>query len=268
MEADWTGKHAPRDKVFPVLVKFLFPQEKLSVQVHPDDDYAMRHELARGGVGKTEMWYVVSARPGAEVRVGFKPGVSEGSFRRAVAEEKVEELIERIPVEAGDAIFVPAGTVHTIGPGMILCEIQQNSDVTYRVYDFGRLDAAGKPRELHIDKAFGVMRFGKQHGGRISPSVRDSTRFAIMECLYFSVTKISFLGRQQIKSTPRMQLAVILEGAGNFRIESGECADYASAQAWLFPAALADCIAEARERTTLLCISVPESEQDGVHAAR
>ncbi len=267
MDEDWTGKHVRRDKAFPVLVKFLFPEEKLSVQVHPDDDYAMRHEAVRGGVGKTEMWYVVSARPGAEVRVSFKAEVTKESFRRAVAEGTAEELLERIAVAAGDAIFVPAGTVHTIGPGMVLCEIQQNSDITYRVHDFGRLDAADKPRELHIEKAFGVIRFGEQHGGRVSPSLRDSTRSAIVECAYFSVTKFSFSGSQQIKITPRMQLAVIVEGTGDFRMESGEPVHYAPAQAWLFPAALADCIAEARERTTLLCVSVPESEQNGVYAA-
>lgn len=265
MSDDWAGKQARRDKPFPMLVKFLFPEEKLSVQVHPHDEYAMRHEAAKGGVGKTEMWYVVSARPGAEVRVGLKPEVTKESFRRAIADGTAEEMLERIAVRANDAIFVPAGTAHTIGPGMVLCEVQQNSDVTYRVFDFNRRDAEGKPRELHIENALDVLRFGKQHGGRISPSRRDSARTTVAECAYFDVTKVSFSGSQQIKIDPGMQVAVILEGGGEFCAEScGEHMEYAPAQCWLIPAALRDWIAAARERTTLLSMSVPENGQGGL----
>jgi len=261
MSEEWAGKGARRDRPFPVLVKFLFPEDKLSVQVHPHDDYALRHEAAAGGVGKTEMWYVISARPGAEVRVGLKPEVDDQTFRSAIVAGNAEEMLERIPVNAGDAIFVPAGTVHTIGPGMVLCEVQQNSDVTYRVYDFGRVDAQGKPRDLHIEKAFAVIRFGKQCGGRVSQNQRahEAEEITLAECAYFSVTKSAFANSQRVKCQGQMKIVVVLEGRGVLRTEPGnERIDYAPAQAWLVPAALRDCFYEPLERTTLLSITVPE----------
>ncbi len=144
---------------FPLLVKFLFPEQKLSVQVHPDDDYARAHEAAAGGTGKTEMWYVVSARAGAEVFVGLRDGVTPDSFRRAIANGGVEDCLRKFSIAAGDAVFVPAGTAHTIGPGSILCEIQENSDLTYRVFDYNRKNPDGSARELHIEKAMAVTEF-------------------------------------------------------------------------------------------------------------
>src|SRR5579862_5001950 len=169
MPPEWAGTRADTRAAFPLLVKFIFPEEKLSVQVHPDDSYAAAHESAAGGRGKTEMWYAVRARPGAEVLVGLKLEVTRESFQRAINDGTAEDCLVRVPVSAGDAIFVPAGTAHTIGPGLVLCEVQQNSDLTYRVYDYNRRDAQGRARELHIDKALDVMRFGKQLGGKVQP---------------------------------------------------------------------------------------------------
>ena len=261
MSEEWTGKRALRESSFPVLVKFLFPEDKLSVQVHPDDDYAKRHEAAAGGTGKTEMWYVVSARAGAEVRVGFKPEVTQEAFRRAIADGTAEELIERIPVGGGDAIFVPAGTVHTIGPGMVLCEVQQNSDLTYRVYDFNRRDAMGKSRELHIEKALEVIRFGQSAGGKL-PSARDERNSGeaalLVECPYFAVVKETFSDRYSVKPQ-RLEIVVIIEGSGVFRFEQhAERVAYNRAQVWIIPAAARDCIFEPKEQTTLLTVTIPE----------
>jgi mannose-6-phosphate isomerase len=260
MSEEWAGEGTRRDRPFPVLVKFLFPEDKLSVQVHPHDDYALRHEAAAGGVGKTEMWYVISARPGAEVRVGLKPEVTDQAFRSAIAAGNAEEMLERIPVNAGDAIFVPAGTVHTIGPGMVLCEVQQNSDITYRVYDFGRVDAQSKPRDLHIEKAFAVIRFGKQYGGRVSQNQRthEAEEITLAECAYFYVTKSVFADSRHVKCQGQMKIVVVLEGRGTLRTEpGGERIEYARAQAWLVPAALRDCFFEPREQTALLSVSFP-----------
>lgn len=258
MSEEWAGKRVRRDRPFPVLVKFLFPEDKLSVQVHPDDDYAQQHEAAAGGTGKTEMWYVVSARSGAEVRVGLKPEVEKDTFRRAIDEGHAEEMLEAIPVNAGDAIFVPAGTVHTIGPGMVLCEVQQNSDVTYRVYDFNRRDAQGKWRELHIEQAFDVIRFGKQYGGLLSRSP-DAAHSPIVECAYFSVARKSFSAPHKVKTASEMQVVIIITGSGTLDAESGSGAiDYAPAQAWLLPAAMGECTAAPQEPTTLISITVPE----------
>lgn len=263
MGEDWKGSLASRHrKQFPILAKFLFPEDKLSVQVHPDDDYAMRNELAAGGIGKTEMWYVVSARPGAEVGVGLKPEVNEEAFRSAIAENTAEEWVERVPVQAGDAIFVPAGTIHTIGPGMVLCEVQQNSDITYRVFDYHRLDAQGKPRELHIDKAFDVIRFGEQLGGKVCQTGdRDqSTETSVLvECSHFGVVKHTFgTPKYIVKPSGTPELMIVVEGSGTLRMESNDAGTaYSRAQAWLIPAAARDCIYEPKESTTILRVVMP-----------
>lgn len=264
MSDEWAGDRARRDKPFPILAKFLFPADKLSVQVHPDDDYAMRHEAAAGGVGKTEMWYVVSAQPGAEVRVGLKPNVSPEQFRSAIAVNTADELLARIPVASGDAIFVPSRTVHTIGPGMVLCEIQQNSDITYRVFDFDRLDSNGKSRELHIEKAFNVIRFGKQLGGRITPA-KDQDKSAqvgiLVECPYFAVVRHAFATKQSfVKPSGRLELFIVVDGSGILHSQPGDASvEYSRAQAWLVPGGIHDCIYQPKETSTILRVSVPDA---------
>ncbi len=110
------------------------------------------------------------ARPGAEVLAGLKPGVTPEIFKRAIEDGSAEDCLQHVPLRAGEAIFVPAGTAHTIGAGLVLCEVQEYSDLTYRVFDYNRRDAQGRSRELHIEKALQVMRFGEQHGGKIEPA--------------------------------------------------------------------------------------------------
>lgn len=260
MGEDWTGKNARREKVFPLLVKFIFPEEKLSVQVHPGDDYARENEAAAGGVGKTEMWYIISARAGAEVRVGLKAGVDRESFRRAIADGSAEECVKRVGVRAGDAIFVPAGTVHTIGPGMILCEIQQNSDITYRVFDFNRRTPEGQPRALHIDKAFDVIDFGEQHGGKVAatePGKISNETSILVECEHFVVVKSVFAEPQRrVKPEGIMELLIVLDGSGTIEVPGAQ-AQYAKGQAWLVPAVIRDLRFLPTERTTMLRAYVP-----------
>jgi mannose-6-phosphate isomerase len=241
MPPAWTGTAVPCDGLFHLLVKFIFSEGKLSVQVHPDDDYAARHEQAAGSRGKTEMWYAVRARPGAEVLVGLKADVSAESFRRAIAESIAEDCLEHIPLHSGDAVFVPARTAHTIGPGLVLCEIQQHCDLTYRVYDYNRRDARGQMRALHIDKALEVIRFGKQCGGKIEP-IRvqhgpvTETHYAA--CRYFATEKWEFTEKiEAASSSEHFDLLIFLEGNGNIRW-GAESAEYGLAQAWLIPAAL------------------------------
>lgn len=264
MPREWTGSRVPNDGPFPLLVKFLFSEDRLSIQVHPDDDYARRNEAAAGGVGKTEMWYAVSAKPGAEVRVGLKPGVTPSSLRRAMADGTVEECLERAPVRAGDAIFVPAGTAHTIGPGLVLCEIQENSDLTYRIFDYHRATSEGQPRPLHIEKALEVLRFGEQRGGRIEPvavgrgPLKESWFVA---CPYFATEKWEFEERVTAATSPeRFELLVVLAGKG--RIEAGgDAADYRPAEVWILPAALGRYQLEPHRATTLLRTYVPDLDQ-------
>src|SRR5215467_4082840 len=142
---------------FPLLVKFIDANAKLSVQVHPDDSYAAQHE--HGSLGKTECWYILDAEPGASIVHGFKAPTSRSTVQKAIEEVRLEDLLHEEQVQVGDVIFVPAGTVHAIGGGIFLYELQEYSDITYRMYDYGRLTAAGTLRELHIERAMDVASY-------------------------------------------------------------------------------------------------------------
>jgi mannose-6-phosphate isomerase len=264
LPAEWTGSSLRGLSQFPLLVKFIFPEEKLSVQVHPDDEYAEQNESASGGVGKTEMWYVVTAREGAAVRVGLRPGVTRESFQRAVTDGTVENCLRSVPVRSGDAVFVPAGTAHTICPGVVLCEIQQHSDITYRVFDYNRLGADGKPRALHIRQALEVMQFGERAtvGGGLCDPVRI-TRGAVTEtfyaaCRYFATERWEFRERIDAATSPEhFDLLVFLSGRG--RIESaGGSESFGPAEVWLLPAALGGYRLAPESAVTLLRSYVPD----------
>ncbi len=174
-----------RDR-FPLLIKLLDANRWLSVQVHPDDRYALEHE---GEFGKTEMWVVLHAEPGAELIYGLKRGVTRQAFEAAVAQDNAIELLHRVAVRAGDTIFVPAGTVHALGPGIIVAEIQQNSDTTYRIYDWGRMGNDGKPRPLHVRKALDVIDWNMVEPAPVIPQelAREPGlhQELLVECPYF-----------------------------------------------------------------------------------
>lgn len=147
------GKNVQGFAFFPTLNKFIDAKDNLSVQVHPSDEYALKYE---NSLGKTEMWYVVEADEGAGLYLGFNRDVTKAEFENAIAENRLTELLNFYPVKAGDCYFIPAGTIHAIGKGCLIYEIQQNSNITYRVYDYGRVDKNGNQRELHVDKALQV----------------------------------------------------------------------------------------------------------------
>ena len=147
------GDKAAAFPYFPILIKLIDARDRLSVQVHPDDAYAMRVE---GEFGKTEMWYVVDCEPGAALLYGFSRGLTQEEFRRRIETDTLEEVCNRVPVKKGDVFFIEAGTLHAIGAGTLIAEVQQNSNTTYRVSDYGRLGADGKPRPLPVDKAVDV----------------------------------------------------------------------------------------------------------------
>jgi len=265
MPLQWTGTAVRSDGAFPILVKFIFTDDKLSVQVHPDDDYASRHEQRAGGRGKTEMWHCLSARPGGEVLVGLKPEVTREHFRRAIDDGGVENCVARIPLHAHDTIFVPAGTVHTIGAGLVLCEIQEQSDLTYRVYDYNRRDAHGETRPLHVDKAMEVIRFGPQRGGKVQPVTIErggACETFLAACRYFVTERWEFsTAISRSCSRAHFDLLVTLSGGGDFEC-GGEKFPYTPAQAWLIPAALGEYRIVPHEHTELLRTYVPANLDD------
>ena len=163
--AEWLGKAGASavsptydGRTFPLLIKFIDAADALSVQVHPDDAYAARHEQARGGTGKTEMWYIVEAEENASLVYGLREGVTPEQFMEAAERGETEACLRFVPVCAGETYFIPSGQVHAIGGGILIAEIQQSSDLTYRIYDYNRVSADGKPRELHMEKARDVIR--------------------------------------------------------------------------------------------------------------
>jgi mannose-6-phosphate isomerase len=260
MPPEWVGARVDRAAGFPLLVKFIFPADMLSVQVHPDDRYAARHEAAAGGRGKTEMWYAVHAEPGAEVLLGMKPEVTLDDFKSALADGTAERCLERVPLRTGEAVFVTAGSAHTIGPGFVLCEVQQQSDLTYRVYDYNRRDAQGRPRELHVDKALDVMRFGRQTCGRLEPvrvEREGVSESHFVACKYFAAERWDFAAPARAVTSPEhFDVLIVLEGSGSIRW-GGKSAEYAPGQVWLIPAALGEYELAPGARSSVLRTHVP-----------
>lgn len=177
----------------PVLVKFIDAKKDLSVQVHPNDEYAREHE---GDNGKTEMWYVIDADEGAHLIYGFQHEVTEEILRKAVETGTLDKHLQKVPVHKGDTYFVPAGTVHGIGKGILVAEIQESSNVTYRVYDYDRVDKNGKKRELHFDKAVQVMKM------KVAPDASQKSRMV----KYYSGCSRELLCRCKYFETERIQV--------------------------------------------------------------
>ena len=140
---------------FPLLIKFIDAKQDLSIQVHPDDELAMKRHQS---MGKTEMWYIVDAEPDAKLIYGFKKEISRNEFERRITDNTLLDICNQVPVKKGDVFFIDSGTLHAIGKGILIAEIQQNSNTTYRVYDYGRVGKDGRPRELHVDKAIEVTK--------------------------------------------------------------------------------------------------------------
>jgi mannose-6-phosphate isomerase len=277
MPVEWRGEELAAVAEFPLLVKFIFPTDKLSIQVHPDDAYASAHEKAAGGHGKTEMWHVVSAHSGAQVLVGLKPGVDKEKFREGLKQQTLENMLQAVPVHAGDTLFVPAGTPHTIGAGMVICEVQEYSDLTYRVYDYGRVDANGRPRELHIEKALEVMKFGSRAGGKVTPvplPASGAKRSMLAACKFFAAERWECFEKTEIPVGPaRFELVAVLEGVGTLSWPES-AARYHQGECWLVPASQGCIWIQPEAPTSLIRTYVPdvtvlrtELHQSGISAA-
>lgn len=182
---DGAGTACAKFASFPVLIKLIDAAKDLSIQVHPSDAYALENE---GQFGKTEMWYIVQAKPGATLYYGFEKEISKETLRAAIAQNTLCDLLHKVPVKAGDVFFIEAGTIHAIGAGIVIAEIQQSSNVTYRVYDYGRVGADGKPRALHIEKACDVT--------TLAPASPKDFGAHLGACDYFTVDKLQIDGAQ------------------------------------------------------------------------
>lgn len=197
MGPDLVGAAGSRE-VFPLLIKIIDARQTLSVQVHPDDESA----AAFGGEAKTEMWYVLDGEPDSRIYIGLKPGTNADSFRRAIETTRVEEVLHSIPAVKGQVVFVPGGRVHAIGAGCLLLEIQQNSNTTYRVYDWGRVGHDGKPRELHVDQAMQVIHW--EDSKPITPAPRPiesqgpNTYCDLIDTPYFRMLRSMIRERERV----------------------------------------------------------------------
>ncbi len=202
---------------FPLLFKFIDAREDLSIQVHPNDKLAKeRHN----SFGKTEMWYVMDADPGSEIIVGFKPGATPEKYLQALEDKTLPQMLERKKAAAGDVFFLETGTVHAIGAGILLAEIQQTSDITYRIYDWDRTDENGKGRELHVDQALQAMNYDRVDAVRKYDNAENSAN-KIVDCPYFTTNFIP-LGGDYAPKVPKGSFAVYMCVEGSFAIRASE----------------------------------------------
>lgn len=185
-KAVW-GTKAQRFEKFPILIKFIDAKQPLSIQVHPDNEYALRVE---GEYGKNEVWYILDCEPGSFLYFGVNEEMTKEQFRERIENNTILDYLNKVEVHKGDVFFIKAGTIHAIGAGQLICEIQQNSNTTYRVYDFGRVDANGNPRELHVDKSIDVSSLvpsEKTYGQQEKVLLADgNTKSLVADCEYFA----------------------------------------------------------------------------------
>jgi len=241
--SELVGTAAPDPQRFPLLLKFLFPEETLSVQVHPDDETAQR---CGEPCGKTECWYVAHAKPGSQIALGLKPGVTVAQFEQAIHDNRAEELLNWINVYQGEMIYVAGGTVHTLGPGSVIVETQQQSDTTYRLYDYGR------PRPLHLEQGLGAVKERTASGKVIRPApvaINDgkNRRSSMIAAPYFAVDLFELKAPQDFSTIASekdesrktsVQILVAVEGCGVVEAQGLGPVTLAKGDAVVIPASL------------------------------
>ncbi len=215
---------------FPLLIKILDAQDELSVQVHPDARACMK--MGKGEL-KTECWYIIDAKPGAVIYKGLKPGVTKEQFEKAIEEKNTANLLNKVEVKPGQCHFLPAGTPHAIGAGLIIAEIQTPSDTTYRVFDWNRVDDKGNPRQLHIAEAIESIHFDQNPD---ELTVRDTGR--LVDCEFFKVDKgHQKAGCEMLLSKGQMKVLIILEGKGSIYSSNNDInVDFNKGETLLIPA--------------------------------
>lgn len=226
------GENAKKFDFFPILIKFIDAKGSLSIQVHPDDEYAKRVE---GEYGKSEMWYILEAEEDAYIYYGFNRDITKEEYRRRIEDNTILEVLNKVPTKKGAAYYIEAGTVHAIGGGNVICEIQQNSNSTYRVYDYDRRDKDGNPRELHIDKAIDVSILKK------APEISNETKDGILaECEYFTAEKLSLDGCVTLKiDADSFRSIIVTDGECTMKYGDEEF-DITKGESVFIPAQVAD----------------------------
>jgi mannose-6-phosphate isomerase len=256
--SELVGAAARDPQRFPLLLKFLFPEEKLSVQVHPDDTTAQRFGEPWG---KTECWYVAHAKPGSQIALGLKPRVTRAQFEQSIHEKRAEELLNWINIYQGEMIYVAGGTVHTLGPGSVIVETQQQSDTTYRLYDYGR------PRPLHLERGLASVKEHTASGKVIRPAPvaingGKSRRSSMIIAPYFAVDMFELKEPQEFSTTDdegktSVQILVAMEGCGVVEARGRDPVTFAKGDAVVIPAALRGFLVRPQWAVEFLKSSVP-----------
>lgn len=258
------GANCKKFEFFPVLIKLIDAKQNLSVQVHPSDEYALKNE---NSYGKTEMWYIADAAEGAGIYCGFRRDTSKEEFLRYLDEGKVEELLNFIPVKKGESYFIASGTVHAIGAGCLICEIQQNSNLTYRVYDYNRRGADGKLRELHVDKAVNVINFKKYAPVTFENEAGENGKI-LAKCNYFNVSELELDGEKEIFNPNSFTSVTVVEGAGEIsgeninggEINGGNKGDkFKKGDSFFIPCGVK---AEIKGKASIIITDVPDAQTD------
>jgi mannose-6-phosphate isomerase len=235
---------------FPLLFKFLDARDDLSIQVHPDDDMAQKYH---GGFGKTEMWYVLDAEPGAQLIVGFQNDTTPEQYLKALEQNEVVNLLQNYPVEKGDVFFLETGTVHAIGKGTVIAEIQQTSNITYRIFDYNRRDAQGQLRELHTNFALKAIHFGMRQP-KIQYSKKVNHNNQVLQCPFFTTSFLPLEGELVLKTDePVFQVLMCLEGEFTIAMEEHSYA-FSKGDTVLIPALWSQ--STLRGKAELLTVSV------------
>ena len=258
------GKLSSRFTRFPLLLKFLDAHAMLSVQVHPSD--AHPELIPAGDTAKTEAWVVIEAEKGSHVYAGLRPGTNSGSLRQSLDDGIIANQLVCIAPKAGDAVFIPAGTVHTLGDDVVVFEVQQNSDVTFRLYDWGHVDAkTGQPRPLQVDQALASIDFADNHGGLVTPVMVSTTpveRESLFDCEHFLLWRLRGETPFAVGAKEEPRVLVCIGGSGQVTYEKTPYA-VGKGEVWLLPAVVGACEFRPNNVVTLLEIALPESSKTG-----
>jgi len=253
------GRSASRFRRFPLLLKFLDAREMLSVQVHPSD--AHPDLIPVGETGKTEAWVVIEANKGSRIYEGLKPGTTTDELRHSLADGTIADHLVNIVPKPGDGVFIPAGTVHTLGGGVIVFEVQQNSDVTFRLYDWDHVDPkTGQPRPLQVDQALASIDFQENTGGLVTPVIvttRPVVRERLFDCDHFLLWRLRGESPFNVGAAEMPRVLVCIGGSGWLESE-GSAYGIEKGEVWLLPAVAGACVFHPNSAVSMLEIAIPE----------